>query len=368
MSSSTILFEPVPVARIGVRNDDIELPYDQREIVVASDFSTFAFMIEEYIASGVTRIAIRKSSPDVALLSDMPLLLKKRVIVVDDDREREIAIRLLYGVFNELGVGVNDAGRLKFPKDISPRTAGQISRFVDECQRLTLGFSHSLRISTDATVAASIARSLRDHLKGSEIRLILAQLEAVFSSYKGIEFNGPTPVLSKPQELVSVFDRLVNDKQYLSFSESVDQLLLSDKREAALSRIREWGRDVTDNSLFSVLWNYGGKIVKVFTGTPIPEKDAISAIVSGRKLPLIIELDGARERAVEQWKKYASSAAPYTANNSDVSVLWLPPLKSAKAEKVGSLKQNLGTVAELKTALEDFYKKLKGIQKVDNSA
>ena len=57
MQGMSVLFEPLPIGRLGVRKDD-------QQVVLGTDFSSFAYMLEEFISLAVLRIAIPKSFPE----------------------------------------------------------------------------------------------------------------------------------------------------------------------------------------------------------------------------------------------------------------------------------------------------------------
>ena len=57
MQPSGILYDSLPMMRLGVRNED-------EQVVVAPDFSTFAYMIEGCITLATARIVIPASSPE----------------------------------------------------------------------------------------------------------------------------------------------------------------------------------------------------------------------------------------------------------------------------------------------------------------
>ena len=68
MRQSEILFDSLPMMRLGARNST-------DEVIIAPDFSISAYMLEEYISLGVMGIAIPNSAPESKILSDLPLLL-----------------------------------------------------------------------------------------------------------------------------------------------------------------------------------------------------------------------------------------------------------------------------------------------------
>lgn len=91
MKGMKVLFEPLPIGRLGVRKDD-------ENVVLGKDFSSFAYMLEEFISLAALQIAIPKSFPEAAALSDAPELLKRRITIIDDDSENEATERLLEAV------------------------------------------------------------------------------------------------------------------------------------------------------------------------------------------------------------------------------------------------------------------------------
>jgi hypothetical protein len=67
MQLSGVLYDSLPIIRLGVRNED-------QQVVLAPDFSTFAYMLEEYITLATARIVIPASSPEAKRIADLPLL------------------------------------------------------------------------------------------------------------------------------------------------------------------------------------------------------------------------------------------------------------------------------------------------------
>ena len=112
MKGRSLLFEPLPIARIGVRrNDD--------EVVMGTDFSTFGYMLEEFISLGTHQIAIPRSFPEISAISFAPQLLKQRIAIIDDGLEIESTDRLLRPLMTELDIALDDeTGDLKKPTDL----------------------------------------------------------------------------------------------------------------------------------------------------------------------------------------------------------------------------------------------------------
>jgi hypothetical protein len=68
MEPSGILYDSLPMMRLGVCHED-------EQVVVVPDFSTFAYMLAEYITLATARIVIPASSPEAKRFAELPLLL-----------------------------------------------------------------------------------------------------------------------------------------------------------------------------------------------------------------------------------------------------------------------------------------------------
>jgi hypothetical protein len=147
MKPTEILYEPTSITRIGVRDKD--------EVVFGTDYSCFAYMLEEYISYGIFSIIIPSSSPEKTIMDDIPELVKKRLKIVDDQKEREAVVRLLHGLRKESNVEISDdEGKLTFPKDIDSETQEQIAQIHDDVKRLAFGFNHDVHIELNTEYSA----------------------------------------------------------------------------------------------------------------------------------------------------------------------------------------------------------------------
>lgn len=344
-----VLFEPLPMARIGVRRAD-------QKVVIASDFSTFGFMLEEFISLGATKIALPKSCPEIRTLSDMPAMLRRRISIVDDAVEREFVNRVLHPIRTEFKVKITEeTGQLGFPKDLDHNVKIAIQNVHRAAWRLGLGFNHSLRVAIDPKRALSAISHLRKRVSLSDSRLVLAQLAAFFNAYEDIQFNAPKPNINVPRELISVFDRVVNDSSYLEFSKAVGDLANPKTRCGALSRVRTAGRKFMSSRLITTTWDYAAKLIQGWTGAPIPESGELASFISDRTFPALVDLNRARQSALQMWVASSKTSEPCSRSGSPYSfdgVIWLPPLKSLSPTHPDDLGLTLGTVGDLEIALQ----------------
>ena len=351
MKGTTVLFEPLPIGRLGVRRGD-------EEVVLGIDFSSFAYMLEEFVSLAALKIAIPKSFPEVAALSEAPELLKRRIIIIDDDAESETAERILHPLMKELGIAINrDTGELDKPRNLPRSVFSAVQRIRRDVKCMALGLNHSLYIDLDSGSAALSSRKLREHVQKPDARAILANLEGFFSYYEDLEFDSITPPLDAPAGMVTIFDRLLNDPQYLKLSETVASLSEPRYRRGALSQVRALGRAIKSSNVITTGWNYIAKIIKVWTGVPVPETNTLSILVSNKTLPPLVDLRAARERAVKMWMASANHDVPYSRSGKPLTegeVVWLPPCASLVASRPGDSKLSLGTLGELLEILKNF--------------
>ena len=184
--------------------------------------------------------------------------------------------------------------------------------------------------------------------------------------YEGVSFQAPTPPKNIPPiEIISVFDRLINDATYLEYSDCVAQLTDPSSRNKAMIKIRDLERGVRSLSFVSTGWNYAAKVIKAWSGVPVPESGAISSLIQGRSLPAFVDLQVARENAVSMWKKTDFVNSPLGRDGKSLGageILWIPPLNSMEIYSPDNKPfSNFGKVGDLLEALkkvqEHFEKK-----------
>ena len=235
-------------------------------------------------------------------------------------------------------------------------TAVQQTRRDLKC--MALGLNKSVDIELCPDTARTSVRTLREIIRNPDARAILASVEGLFSYYEGIEFNAVTPPMDVPLEMISLFDRLLNDPQYIEYSEAIATLCDRRLRRSSLARIRTVGRAIASSNLVTSGWNYVAKVIKVWTGVPIPESNILSMLVSNKSLPTLVDLQQARQRALTMWLSaehdvpYDRSGSPFLKGDVD----WLPPLNSVSAPRPGARYLSLGTVGELLERLRAFEK------------
>jgi len=366
MHNNNILYEPLPIGRIGVRKDT-------DEVVVASDFSCFAHMLEEYICFGAVEIVMPKSAPEVSTFEQMPSLLRKRIRIVDDDNETEAVRRLLFDLRKEFSVKTNEENQhLNFPKDTPGELVRSIVNVHLDVKKIALGFNKKIQIEIDPQKSIYNFKYLREKSSNGQVRVILAQLESLLRLYGDVSFNAPCPPKEMPpREIITVFDRLINDPNYIEYSESIFKLSSPKKRKQALLKLRELERVVRSKSFYSTGWNHLAKVIKVWTGVPVPESSAIASIIEGSSLPSLVNFQNARFSAIETWKKSNLTEEPIRRDGNPVAngeIVWIPPLESSMDVYPPSDHTfSLGKAGELAESLRKIADYLEG-EEEDNKA
>lgn len=356
MKKGEILYESLPIGRIGIEKDT-------QEVVVVNDFSACAQMIEEYICFGAVNIIMPSSSPEIEGLRQMPLLLRDRIKIIDDTKEIEIVNRLLHNVRNEFDVKINEETNfLKFPKKTNRAIIDSLDQIHIDVKKMSLGFNHGIQIGFNIQNSIKSLRLLREKVQNSSSRLILAQFEGLLNQYEQVEFKALTlPKNDTPIGLITVFDKLINDQTYLEYSDAINQLSLPAKRENTLKKIKELSRTIGSKSYIPVGWDYLTKIIKVLSGVPLPESKDIAAVIRGKNIPQLVDLTTARNNALEMWKKSKYINNPLRRDGQPIdskNIHWLPPLDSMKIRSEDNRSFCLGKVGELKKALEEFEKRI----------
>jgi hypothetical protein len=328
-----ILYEPLPVQRVGVLRDE-------QKIVIASDFSPFAFMIEEFVALGVTEIAMPGSAPEAMLLDKMPPLLRRRVRLVDDSAEIEAAQRVLAPVCEELGVEYSKHGNgLEFPQQMSPHKQDALLNIHGSLVRMAIGFNQKALVALDPAESLWALQNIRVDLRGSGGRAVIAQLEGVLRTYEPLRVAGlRVPNTSSASDLVSIFDRLVNDEEYVQLSNAASKLAIPSSRRSALARIREKIRTILSHGRFAGVWDVTSKLISVWSGAPMPEADRLATIIVPRQFPVFVDTKPARAAAIQSWLRTQEALLPCDRSGDPLrlgNVHWLPPLTSVEAPQPG---------------------------------
>lgn len=321
-NKTDVLFEPLPIGRIGFRKAD-------QEVVVVKDFSTYALMLEEFISFGAINIAIPQSAPESTTIKQMPLLLSNRIKIINDVPEIETVNRVLYDIRKEFGVQISEENNNLSFKNIRDKTLYRpITRIHEDVKKMALGFNHNLQIGLNAQHSINTIQLLRRKAKNPSARVMLAQLEATLKQYKSIDFEGITlPKETTPIELVNIFDKLINDPLYVNYSDSIAKLSNPQNRERAIIELRGLSRAISSKSYIATGWDYVSKIVKLFIGVPLPDSKAIASIINERDFPIMLNLDVAKKRVFENWKNSDYSQTPLNRNGLAISndkIQWAP--------------------------------------------
>jgi len=350
MKQSTILFETMPVGRIGIENDT-------ERVVITSDYSCHIYLLEEYISYGIVKIMMPKSSPEVKMLDRMPILLRKRIEIIDDQNEIESLNRVLYSLRQDFGIVYDSpTENLKFPKGTSRKVIASVLAIHDSLKKLAIGFNHGIQISLSMPILKSSIMFLKLKAKNSDTRIILSEIEGILNQYVDLQIPGiQSPKQSTPYEIITFFDNLLNNEKYLEYSSQIEGLSLPETREGALLKLREISRAIADRKYFSAGWDYITKILKVFKIVELPESKIIAAMFNGRNLPIIHDMSEIKQNAINFWKVNAETNIPLSVDGEPIgkNIKWLPPLPSLKAGN-NSRELSLGTLGDLKKALEVF--------------
>lgn len=352
MKEGIILYDPVPIGRLGVRKSD-------DEVIIANDYSCFAQMIEEYISYGVVKIAFPLSAPELKSIEQMPTLLQNRIEIINDNSEREALHRVLFSLRKEFEVKIDENNDyLNFAKGTERKIIDSIEQLHSNFKKIALGFNHNIQIDINTQSFSKTLRYLRSNVTNTETRLLLAEIESLLNQYEKVEFKGIAPPKNDtPKELMNLFDRLINDKNYLEYSDSIQKLTIPAYRSEALLKLRELTRTLKSKNFIAEGWDYVSNLLKVWTGVPIPGSKTIASIFKNRQLPTLVDMDAARQKAIKLWRTKGTTNMPLKRDGLPITneeITWIPILDSMKVSSLYGRYGTLGTVGELRKALEKF--------------
>lgn len=352
MKKTEILYEPLPIARIGVRKDN-------DEVVVVKDFSCFAQMLEEYICLGTIGIAMPKSCPEVSVIKQMPMMLQKRISIINDDKEVEIVNRLLHNLRLEFGVKINEeTNYLSFKKGTKKSLILDIEQIHYDIKRFALGFNHQLQVPVNIDRTKNAINDLRKIVTNTNSRLILAETEGLLNQYKKLEYDAVYASATEvPYELMNTFDKLINDPDYIGYSEAIYDLSIPSQRDKALLKIKELVRIIQSKKYVAKGWDHIIKIVNVWAGNLIPDSKAIGSIITSNQLPTLVDLEPARKNAIELWKNLKLTDRPLRRDGlpyANENISWMPPTTSLDFHGPDSSLMSLGKAGELLKVLNKF--------------
>lgn len=344
---SKVLYESLPMMRLGARRAD-------SEVVAGPDFSTFAFMLEEYVALGVLVIVLPASSPEAAYADSLPQLLRNHVEIVDDSRERQSVNRVLGAFGRDLPLVENAEGEIVIKQSAPRELKKLIANVRTDLEVLALGFNRGLQISLIPSEAVADLRKLRPYLSGGNAKTLVAELEGVYRSYATTELTAAVPPRSPPRELVCLFDRIINDESYLTLSASIAELAVPETRSMALREIKSNVSRLLTKERLEAGWNYAGKWIKTLTGMPVPEMKEIASLLGEKRFPVALDLRDARKRAVECWIQSADLQPLLKDESQNEAVDWIVRALPSKwsGGRLGDF--TLGTVREVMAALTAY--------------
>jgi hypothetical protein len=349
---SEILYEPMPVGRIGVRLSD-------KQVVVAKDFSTYGYMLEEYISYGAVNIVFPKSAPECELITQMPAMLQNRIKIVDDSNEQDIVNRLLYSLRKEFNVKQDEiSGNLKFAKNTTHDIIRPIECIHNDLKKLSMGFNHRLQINLNTAESIKSLQFIRKSIVDNSQRLILAQLESTLNQYEEFHIDAmTTPKNSTPTQLINIFDKLINDPLYTNYSTAIASLGVSKNKDLIAQELRVLSRSIGEKNYIATGWDYFTKILQLWLPVPILDSSAIATLIKHKNFPVLINMDAAKSRVLENWKHANFSSYPISRNGSILSeekIDWMPTTNLGTISGQDGTFFSLGKVKDLLKVLLEF--------------
>lgn len=185
--------------------------------------------------------------------------------------------------FLELGVIFRKSSKLSLEQTMSMMR-------ISEClYQFLAGMQWRAEIELPILKFKESVSLLRASAVSPDSRAILARLEGLLNTYKSTDVPALRHSSNATPELASAFVRLCEDAEYRRLSASVHSLSVGQRAVQSMRVSRRAARAVVKSPAFAPLFKFGGRLLQVFTGAPVPDADLPALIGGGVYMPPISE-------------------------------------------------------------------------------
>ena len=269
------------------------------------DSSTLVDIVEEFVALSASRIAIRSTSLELAVVDSLPKQLANYVVVVDKNfmAEKETD-SILQPLMDEIGAERDDPGHIY--SDRTPEELMEPFAFLAySLETFLIGLRNRCQIDIDIELALSATNYLRTNITSIEARANLAILEGIFSTYETVNVDGLRSVSKSKSETVNQFEQLLQDSLYQELSNNCSLRGIPPKIKNALANIRRLAARLLKQDGFNKLYTAGSKATTLATGIPMPETELAERLLESNYLPPIVDLKSAIEDVTKRKPGFA---------------------------------------------------------------
>jgi hypothetical protein len=275
------------------------------------DGAYLMFLIEELIAQSALEVVIPTQSIPGAVADRMPDPIKKYIRTVDRLPARQRCFSVLAPVANELGFELDGEDR-RVRRSTDQDLVDVAIELFDGFELFLSGIEHKSAIDLDVVALRRATSVVRGKLSGSEGREVLARLEGVLNTYQPSSIPTLRNVSLATPEQAKGFLRLLEDREYAELSGNTLDLGIPARFGRAVQIMRRIMEDIVSRPPFKQLFNLGTRTITAAThGVPIPDSDAIQALLSSEYLPPAIPLADAMSEAAKRWKRSAIEFIPF---------------------------------------------------------
>lgn len=265
------------------------------------DGSSLQFIVEEFISSAASKVAIDAMTPAATFVKHLPIVLRERVIIVDKNQKTRTRLLALFEPFAEefqitMGVGLGFSEKL--PKELSESLATLFFKLHD----YLLGLEYGLQVDIDFKVLRSATTNIKRFARNPEGRTNLAVLSGILSTYKTQTIPTLRMKSYASSELVDLFQRFVEDRTYELLSHQAHLFGFPHRFRRAIQLFGRFSKRIASNELFKPFVSLISKSITLATRVPTPDSELYQSLINRNYLPPIISTKKEVHRAMEQWK------------------------------------------------------------------
>jgi hypothetical protein len=268
------------------------------------DASYLEFIVEDLVSHSAVKLAIDPHSVYYESTGMLPRLLRDRVVKVDPRCESVEKVAAILGpVYRELRIEFGGVGGITVPAGRDD-DAGDLLTLATSLHVLIIGVDYCVQVQGNAEVSLAAAERLKQKVRSSESRAVLATIEGLYRGYS----RQVSPALGfRPglrSEYVEHFARFVEDETYRRMAQEAGLVGVPTRMTHALVRLRRLAADFVTRQEIADVVELGSRPLEAATRLPIPGPGILSRLLSKtRYLPPLISMDDAHERALAEWRR-----------------------------------------------------------------